>query len=323
MCKVLNGMWQVSGAHGYSPNVDDTVSEMARSVDAGFTTFDLADIYGPAEQFVGEFSHGSHASSLAKEAQFFTKWVPRPQEVTKSIASSAINRSLYRMRREQLDLLQFHWWDYSNKYYYDAADALISLQQDGKIRNLGLTNFDTVHMSDLLEQGMPVVSNQVSFSLIDTRPLQRMTPLCLERGVKLLCYGTLLGGFLSSQWLDKYQPDYDSLTNVSLRKYLPWIERWGGWTLFQELLTALDSVARRHEVSLSTVAVRWVLDQPAVGGAIVGARLGLRSHVEDNKKIFSFALDETDRAVIETVRKKGNNLMNVFGDCGGEYRRRV
>ena len=69
--------------------------------------------------------------------------------------------------------------------------------------------------------------------------------------------------------------------------------------------------------------VRWVLDQPAVGGAIVGVRLGLKEHLEDNKKVFSFALDSDDKAAIAAVQGKSKDLMTVFGDCGGEYRFRI
>eukprot|EP01041_Mallomonas_annulata_P010348 gene10348-21587_t len=323
MCRLLNGMWQVSGAHGYEPNRDNVVAEMARCVDAGYTTFDLADIYGPAEGFVGDFCYGSRSSSVAKYAQFFTKWVPRPEEITRAMATEAINRSLYRMRTDSIDLLQFHWWDYKNKHYYDAVDHLIEFQEQGKIKNLGLTNFDTEHMADLISEGMPVVSNQISFSLIDTRPLQKMVPYSKVHNVQLLCYGTLLGGFLSENWLRKSEPKYDSLTNVSLRKYLPWINIWGGWGLFQDLLTVLDTIAKKHSVSISNVATRWVLDQPTVGGVIIGVRFGLRQHLADNKRVFSFKLDEEDMATIEVVRGKGKDLMTSFGDCGGEYRRRA
>lgn len=69
--------------------------------------------------------------------------------------------------------------------------------------------------------------------------------------------------------------------------------------------------------------VRWVLDQPAVGGAIVGVRLGLTEHLEDNKKVFSFKLDNDDVSAIAAVQGKSKDLMTVFGDCGGEYRFRI
>ena len=69
--------------------------------------------------------------------------------------------------------------------------------------------------------------------------------------------------------------------------------------------------------------VRWVLDQEAVGAAIVGVRLGLKEHISDNKKVFSFALDADDIAAITAVQNKSKDLMTVFGDCGGEYRFRI
>lgn len=118
------------------------------------------------------------------------------------------------------------------------------------------------------------------------------------------------------------------LANVSLRKYLPWIRLWGGWDLFQELLRTLNSIALKHserfdsKYSISNVAVKWVLDQPAVGGAIVGVRLGLREHLASNERVFSLKLDDEDRQAISSVQAKSNDLMEPFGDCGGEYRRK-
>ena len=66
-----------------------------------------------------------------------------------------------------------------------------------------------------------------------------------------------------------------------------------------------------------------MLDQQAVGGAIVGVRLGLKEHIADNKKVFSFNLDTQDLAAIAAVQAKSKDLMTVFGDCGGEYRFRI
>lgn len=324
ICRILNGLWQVSGIHGYTPDKFLSVAEMAKYVDNGFTTFDVADIYGPAEDYVGSFRKGSIASSSSQEAQFLTKWVPRPQQITKQIVTDAINLSLQRMKTDNLDLLQFHWWDYSNKNYYDAINHLMALKEEGKIRNLGLTNFDTKHLQDLIEEGAPIISNQVSFSILDTRPLNRMIPYCKEqKSIKLLTYGTLLGGFISSKWLNQREPDERSLPNVSLRKYLPWIQLWGGWDLFQDLLVVLNTIANKYQVSISNVAVRWVLDQEAVGGVILGSRLGFKEHIRDNKQIFSFSLDETDRQAISDIQSKSKSLFKVFGDCGSEYRRRT
>lgn len=69
--------------------------------------------------------------------------------------------------------------------------------------------------------------------------------------------------------------------------------------------------------------VRWVVDQQQVGGAIVGVRLGLKEHLADNKKVFSFVLDADDLSAIAAVQDKSKDLMTVFGDCGGEYRFKI
>ncbi len=99
------------------------------------------------------------------------------------------------------------------------------------------------------------------------------------------------------------------------------IDAWGGWGLFQELLKSLKQVADKHAVSLANVAVRYILDQPAVAGMIAGTRLGVAEHRDDNARVFDFELDSTDIQTIEAVNKRGRDLMQVVGDCGDEYRR--
>ena len=170
--RILNGMWQVSGAHGsIEPNT--ALRAMFDYVDAGFTTWDLADHYGPAEDFVGEFRR-QLASARGPDAmngiQAFTKWVPRPGPMTRVIVESNIDISRRRMGMEQLDLLQFHWWDYRDNRYLDALSHLADLRDEGKLREVALTNFDTQRMQDIADHGVRVVSNQVQYSLIDRRP---------------------------------------------------------------------------------------------------------------------------------------------------------
>jgi glutathione S-transferase len=76
----------------------------------------------------------------------------------------------------------------------------------------------------------------------------------------------------------------------------------------------------RHRVSIANVGVHYILDRPAVAGVIVGARLGVAEHLADNARVFSFALDDADRARIETVLGKSRDLLKSIGDCGDEYR---
>ncbi|MGC9504780.1 aldo/keto reductase [Baaleninema sp.] len=322
ICRVLNGMWQVSGAHGRIDR-NRAIAAMFDYVDAGFTTWDLADHYGPAEDFIGEFRRQlaeTRGKAALDDIQAFTKWVPRPGRMTRELVEKNIDRSRDRMNVETLDLLQFHWWDYRNPNYLDALAHMSDLQKAGKIRHLALTNFDTEHLQIILDRGIEVVSNQVQFSLIDRRPLVKMAQFCQERGVRLLAYGTLCGGFLSEEWLGRPDPGSFTLETVSLRKYKQMIDAWGGWRLFQELLSVLKSIADKHGVSLANVAVRYVLEEPAVAGAIVGARLGLSEHIADNARLFDFSLDEEDRGQLAPIFERSRDLFSIIGDCGDEYR---
>ena len=322
VCRILNGMWQVSGAHG-AIDPGRAVNEMFAYHDAGFTTWDLADHYGPAEDFIGTFRRqfaARHGAKRLKEIQAFTKWVPRPGRMTRRIVEDAIGVSLSRMGVECLDLVQFHWWDYSDKSYLDALKHLGDLQREGKIRHLALTNFDTDRLGIIADQGLRIVSNQVQYSLIDRRPEIRVASFCREHGVTLLAYGALLGGLLSEKYLGRPEPRRPELNTASLQKYKNMIDAWGGWILFQELLAVLKEIADKHQVSISNVGVRYILDRPAVAGVIVGARLGVAQHLSDNARVFGFELDGGDVAVIEGVLAKSRDLMKLIGDCGDEYR---
>jgi aryl-alcohol dehydrogenase-like predicted oxidoreductase len=98
------------------------------------------------------------------------------------------------------------------------------------------------------------------------------------------------------------------------------IDAWGGWDLFQELLSNLKAIAHKHNVSIANIATRYILDNPAVAGVIIGTRLGLVNHRDNNKQVFNLELDRSDLDVIDAVCKKSNNLFEVIGDCGDEYR---
>lgn len=323
ICRVLNGLWQVSGGHG-AINPPKAVADMLDYHDAGFTTWDLADHYGPAEDFIGHFHKrllNERGADALLNTLAFTKWVPRPERMTRQVVEAAIDVSLRRMQVDRLDLLQFHWWEYDDPAYLDALRHLSDLQQAGKIRHLALTNFDTKRLQIIVEAGIKIVSNQVQFSLVDARPQQKMIPFCKHHGITLLTYGTYCGGLLSEKYLGVAEPNYQQLSTVSLRKYMGMIDAWGGWGLFQELLAALKQVADKHAVSLANVAVRYILDQPAVAGVIAGTRLGVAEHRADNARVFDFKLEATDIQTIEAVNKRGRDLMQVIGDCGDEYRR--
>jgi len=322
ICRLLNGMWQVSGGHG---RIDPAraVEAMFAYHDAGFTTWDLADHYGPAEDLIGAFRRevaARRGEAGLGDIQAFTKWVPHPGPMTRRIVEEAVAVSCRRMHVDRLDLLQFHWWDYRDPRYLDALKHLADLRDAGQIRHLALTNFDTERLAIIADHGIRIVSNQVQYSLIDRRPAVRMAAFCAVHGISLLTYGTLLGGLLSERWLGRPEPGRGDLATVSQQKYKTMIDAWGGWGLFQDLLGGLKPLADKHGVGIAAIGARYVLDQPTVAGVIVGARLGIAEHIAANASAFDFGLDADDRAALDPILAKSRDLMRVIGDCGDEYR---
>lgn len=234
--------------------------------------------------------------------------------MTRDVVRAGVERALERLGLDRVDLMQLHWWRYDHPGYLDAMAELMRLREEGLIGWLGVTNFDAQHLRLLVKHGIAVATNQVCFSLLDRRAAGRMSTVCAELGVRLLAFGTLGGGFLSARWLGAPEPA--GIPDWSKMKYQRFIDAGGGWSAFQELLAALDRVARRHGASISNVATRWVLDHDAVGAVIVGARLGEREHRADNLRMLALHLDAADRAAIDEA-----GLGPIPGDCGDEYRR--
>ncbi|MFO1049634.1 MAG: aldo/keto reductase [Geminicoccaceae bacterium] len=314
--RVITGLWQVADMERDHGPLDraEAAAALLDYARAGFDTFDMADHYGSAEDITGHLLR--HLPSGMPRPTVLTKWCPEPGPMTRETVRAGIGCSLERLGVERIDLLQLHWWTYEHPAYLDALRELAVMRHEGSIGQLGLTNFDTDHLRLLAGHGLPVATNQVSFSLLDRRAGEAMSAFCLERGTRLLAYGTLAGGFLSDRWVGRPEPD--RIGDWSKMKYRRFIEAIGGWDVLQAVLEALAAVARRHGVSVANVATRWVLEQPAVAAVIVGARLGEREHRADNLRLFGFALDGEDRARIDAALVQTHRIP---GDCGDEYRR--
>ncbi len=275
----------------------------------------MADHYGSAEVIMGTLLARAPVGAVRPRA--FTKWCPAPGPMSLATVRAAVDRARERLGVERIDLMQFHWWTFEHLAYLDALEGLETMRQEGAIAHLGVTNTDAAHLNLMVRHGLPIRTNQVSFSLLDRRAAGAMSAVCLAGGVRLLAYGTLAGGLLSERWLGRPEPDADAIADWSKAKYNRFIGAIGGWAVFQGILRAADGVARRHGVSIANVATRWVLDHPAVAAVIVGARLNEGEHRDDNRNAFAFVLDDDDRVTLDAALAAARP---VPGDCGDEYR---
>ena len=296
--RLIKGGWHLAGDHG-AVNLQQAIEDMRLFVEVGITTFDCADIYAGVESLIGAFRR-AHPQT-ARHVQVHTKFVPDLSELQRidlRYVERIIDRSLARLGVEQLDLVQFHWWDFAIPRYVETAFALERLRKAGKIGRIGVTNFDVPHLQELLDAGIPVVLHQLQYSLLDNRPERGMAALCRARGIGLLCYGTVCGGFLSERWLHQPEPG-TALANRSLVKYKLIIDDFGGWQMFQRLLEMLQTVAARRHSDIASIATRAILDRPQVAAAIVGATSAV--HLPAHGAIDALRLSPEDVAAIESV----------------------
>ncbi|KAF7538072.1 hypothetical protein G7054_g3206 [Neopestalotiopsis clavispora] len=319
--RLFNGLWQLSSPAWGSGTAEKQEEALANLVECGLVAADMADHY--AKLIYGEFRNRL-APEVQQQVYAATKWCvfsPTNQPVTHDFVLAAVKERCRRLGG-RVELLQFHWYDYEAKEYLEILAELVNITKSRPdlVSAIGLCNFDSEHTKEVCEYlqeklgHVGIVSNQIQFSLFDSRPLQQMSAVCQQYGLKLLTYGSFCGGFLSEKWLGQPVPEIyaekDQLT-PSQRKYFDMIRNWGTWTEFQSLLDTLASIAHKYN--------------PAVGAVIVGTRLGVSLHGDENLKVFTFGLDDEDLQRINDTAlgkdgEKSEGVYRALGDCGNEYR---
>ncbi len=302
---VIKGGWQLSAGHSLDRKIEEesAVSDTAAFVEAGISSLDFGDIYVGVEELVGrslkllENRHGKEARSMV---QLHTKYVPNESALANydiKDVETIVNRSLTRLGVDQVDLVQFHWWKYEESGYMGAISELFRLKNEGKIRHVGITNFDLAHTKEFTEAGFKPASTQIQYSLLDRRAENGLSQYCLENEIGIIAFGTVAGGFISEKYLGAKEPDqFATRSNI---KYKLIIEDFGGWDLFQELLQLLSSISKNHHTDIASVSSAWSLKRPAVKAVIVGARN--LDHLENNLGIPNIRFTEDELKAIDAL----------------------
>ena len=312
--RVINGSWQLSAEHCLQGHLDydDAIRAFHELVEQGFTTFDCADIYTGAEEVLGRFVMDLKGSGHYQEEdiQIHTKFVPDKDVlpvINMKYTEGIVDRSLKRMHREALDLVQFHWWDFDVPGMMETAFDLVKLQEKGKIRNIGMCNMDTNALKQMVDAGIPVVSNQAQYSVFDRRPERTLLDYSAEHGIYTFAYGTLAGGFLAERYMGK---EYEAPETRSQVKYMQIIEDSLGWDGMQKLLPVLKAIADHHGVTIANVATQYILNQKSVGAVMVGTRNS--KHVQSNLQTLAFDLTEDE---MKQIRDFVNQYPTPEGEC--------
>ena len=144
------------------------ISKLLEAIDNGITGFDCGDIYTGVEEIYGQLLKAFLMKRGRREdIAINSKLVPdlnviKEGEVNESYVRGVILRSLNRLRTCYIDLIQFHWWDNSCPGYIETAQLLVSLKNEGLVKQIGVTNFGVKNTLELLQAGIPIASTQVS-----------------------------------------------------------------------------------------------------------------------------------------------------------------
>jgi aryl-alcohol dehydrogenase-like predicted oxidoreductase len=303
--KIIIGTWQL--ASGHSSQNENALSVIEDYYKAGFRVFDCADIYTGVEETIGSFIKVHNLGP--NDIKVHTKYVPdmaNLETLTFEQTEAIIDRSRARLGLGQLNLVQFHWWHYPTGNYLKALESLHKLKQLGKIKEIGLTNFNTERVKEIVDNGIPIASIQAQYSVIDRRATKTLVPILQTYGIDLLGYGSVAGGLLSDYYLGKTAPQ-EPYENRSLAKYLLMVEELGGWDALQTILKTLRHIADARETDIASVAAAYCLAQNAVQACIIGVRN--HKHLHEHIALRdTLTLSDQEVANIEKVRSQFNDI---------------
>jgi aryl-alcohol dehydrogenase-like predicted oxidoreductase len=249
---------------------------MRRAIALGINWIDTAAVYGlgHSEHVVGNFLRSLPAS---ERPFIFTKcglvWdennrMAEPKRILRPESIRAeCEASLRRLGIERIDLYQFHWPDEVGTPVEDSWAEMLRLIEEGKVRLGGVSNFD-VNLLARCEAIRHVDSLQPPFSLIRREVAAREIPWCAQNKTGVICYSPMQSGLLT----DRFSAErVANLAEDDWRRRSP---EFNSPKLVRNLTLrdALGPIARRHQTSVSSVAIAWTLSWPGVTAAIVGAR---------------------------------------------------
>lgn len=201
--------WGDRGYWGYGTSYgeQDIQEAFVASIHKGITLFDTAEIYGggTSERLLGHLLHKTKAPAILA-----TKFAPFPWRLSARSLRQSLDASLKRLGVETVDLYQIHH-PYSLIPIEALMDALADAVADGKVRAVGVSNYSAEHMkraqAALAKRGVPLASNQVSYSLLKRTPeINGVLHACRESGVSLIAYSPLAGGLLTGKYTTRKRP---------------------------------------------------------------------------------------------------------------------
>ncbi|MFD1017928.1 aldo/keto reductase [Thalassobacillus hwangdonensis] len=293
------GTWAIGGWMWGGTDEQDSIRTIHAALDKGINLVDTAPVYGfgKSEEIVGEAlrQYGKRDEiKLATKVGLDWKDGQPFRNGSKERIHQEIEDSLQRLQTDYIDIYQVHWPDPLGPIH-ETAEALHYLYKQGKIKAIGVSNFSPEQM-DIFREAAPIHTLQPPYNLFEREIERDLLPYVKDHGITTISYGSLCRGLLSGKMTKDQEFNGDDLRNNDPKFQHP---------RFQQYLDAvkeLDALAQdRFGKRVIHLALKWVLQQPGSGIALMGAR---RPDQLDPIDQLDFTIDEESMHDIDEILLK-------------------
>lgn len=287
---IIMGTWQAGKRMWVGIEDADSIQTIRAAFEAGITTIDTAEVYGEGHS---ERIVAAAVSNVRHQVQYATKVFANHLKYQQVI--EACDRSLQNLKTDYIDLYQIHWpagaFNSEIVPIEETMNALNHLKEQGKIRAIGVSNFDCEQLAQASRFGR-IDSLQPPYSLFWRKVEKDAVPYCMENNISILAYSPLAQGLLTGKFSRGHQ--FEPGDNRAKNKLF----QGENFERAQQALDKLRSIAERHNCTLAQLALAWLIAQPQTN-AIAGARYPQQAL--DNALAAEVKLSPTELAEIDGI----------------------
>lgn len=296
--KIILGSWAIGGSDWGASDEKDAASAIITALNEGITTIDTAPAYGNgrAEEIIGAALKGRrHEAVIATKCGLDMTGKPPKKNLSPEFIETELNNSLRRLQTDYIDLYQCHWPDPATPIA-ETMEALMKLQQSGKIRHIGVCNFSAAQIQETLNSA-PIASLQPHYSLLERNLERDILPLCLTNEIGVITYGSLGAGMLTGKYSEPPAfPKYDA------RSFFYKYFKAQYWPKVNAVIDELRNIAAEKNTIPGHVAIAWILAKKGITSAIIGVRNS--KQVLDNLGAVSVELNQNEIHTLDAVSAK-------------------
>ena len=290
---ILMGTWQAGKRMWSGIDDNESIEAIRAAVDAGITTIDTAEVYGSghSEQIVAK-AVSDIRDRLVYASKVFADHLKYEQVI------EACDRSLKNLDTDYLDLYQIHWpsgsFDNEKVPIEETMKALNKLKEDGKIRAIGVSNFNRQQLEEASQYGI-IDSLQPPYSLFWRKIEKDAVPYCIENNISVLAYSSMAQGLLTGKFSPGHKFDEADHRSANV------LFQGENFQRAQNALEQLEPIAEKHSCSLAQLSLAWLIAQPQTN-AIAGARTA--EQAKDNAKAASVNLSQEELEEIDRIGRQ-------------------